>query len=223
MASEITICNLALSHLGDAATVSSIDPPEGSAQAEHCAQFYPVARDALQEMHTWGFCTRRIALASLDNPSSSWMYSYAMPNGALNLLAILAPDATDDYSSGGHAPGGFATLDGQFPYSRYTPQPYVSETLDDGTSIILTNQVQAVLRYTVQVTDPVKFSPLFTLTLSHLLASYVAGPLLKGDAGRKAALEQQQAALSLLARAQASDANQKKRGSQHNVPWVTQR
>ena len=36
-----------LGHIGDAATVSSINPPEGSAQAEHCARFYPIARDAL--------------------------------------------------------------------------------------------------------------------------------------------------------------------------------
>ena len=47
MASAVDICNLALSHLGDTATVASLDPPEGSAQAEHCARFYPVARDAL--------------------------------------------------------------------------------------------------------------------------------------------------------------------------------
>ena len=54
MASEIAICNLALSHLGDAANIASIDPPEGSAQAEHCATFYPIARDSLLEMHDWG-------------------------------------------------------------------------------------------------------------------------------------------------------------------------
>ena len=46
MPSEVDICNLALGHLGDSATVATIDPPEGSAQAEHCARFYPIARDA---------------------------------------------------------------------------------------------------------------------------------------------------------------------------------
>ena len=58
MASEVDICNLALGHLGDNATVSSISPPEGSAQAEHCARFYPIARDALLEMHNWNFAMR---------------------------------------------------------------------------------------------------------------------------------------------------------------------
>ena len=46
MASVADICNMALGHLGDSATVASIDPPEGSAQAEHCARFYPMVRDA---------------------------------------------------------------------------------------------------------------------------------------------------------------------------------
>ena len=59
MASDVEICNLALSHLGDTATVASIDPPEGSAQAEHCARFYPIARDALLEKHDWSWATRR--------------------------------------------------------------------------------------------------------------------------------------------------------------------
>ena len=50
MASEVDICNLALGHLGDNATVASLNPPEGSVQAQHCARFYPIARDALLEM-----------------------------------------------------------------------------------------------------------------------------------------------------------------------------
>ena len=54
MASEVEICNLALARLGDAATVVSIDPPEGSAQAEHCAMFYrplrlPPERAAMED------------------------------------------------------------------------------------------------------------------------------------------------------------------------------
>ena len=45
MATEVDICNLALAHLGDDATIASIKPPEGSAQAEKSARFYPIARD----------------------------------------------------------------------------------------------------------------------------------------------------------------------------------
>ena len=34
MVSKTDICNLALSHFGQAADISSIDPPDGSAEAE---------------------------------------------------------------------------------------------------------------------------------------------------------------------------------------------
>ncbi len=50
MPSVVDLCNLALAYLGDDATVASIDPPEGSAQAEHCQRFYPIARDTLLQM-----------------------------------------------------------------------------------------------------------------------------------------------------------------------------
>ena len=43
MATEVDICNLALAHLGDDATIATIKPPEGSAQAEKAARFYPIA------------------------------------------------------------------------------------------------------------------------------------------------------------------------------------
>ena len=48
MFSVVEICNLALSHLGDRATVVSIDPPEGSAQAEHCKTYWPLCDEARQ-------------------------------------------------------------------------------------------------------------------------------------------------------------------------------
>ena len=66
MSSEVDICNLALSHLGDEASLASIDPPEGSAQADHCAKFYPIARDLMLEKHPWKFATRRVLLSPVD-------------------------------------------------------------------------------------------------------------------------------------------------------------
>ena len=96
MASEVDICNLALARLGDNATVASIDPPEGSAQAEHCARFYAIARDSLLEMHAWKFATRRVQLAKLTVPSWDWSFAYAEPTGALKLLGVLSATASND-------------------------------------------------------------------------------------------------------------------------------
>jgi hypothetical protein len=159
MASPVDICNLALAHLGDTASVSSIDPPDGSAQAQHCARFYPIARNTLLEMATWGFATKRVALAQLTNTWNQWTYAYAMPNGVLNLIAVLDPNATDDYSAALVSTTKFPCPNSNDLLSTgYTPQPYTIETNDRGKQIILTNVQNALLRYTVIVDDTTQFS-----------------------------------------------------------------
>lgn len=225
MASDVDICNLSLARLGDDATVSSIDPPEGSAQAAHCARFYPIARDSLLEEHPWGFATRRIALALLtQTPPSEWAFTYQVPSDQLNILAVTAPDASDDYTTGMpppySRPGSPNTAIG---YGLYTPQPYVTESLPDGTDVLYTNQQNAVLRYTVLITDTTKFSPLFVDTLSWRLAGMLAGPVLKGEIGRDAAKDCNAMAMGMLSKATVSDANQRRTDVAHNVSWISNR
>lgn len=222
MASEVDICNIALSHLGDTANVSSIDPPEGSAQAQHCARFYPIARDALLEMHAWGFSTKRITLPLLSETLEQWKYVYQAPSDALNIMAILAPDAEDDYSANLPVPyiqqGIINTGQG-----LYTPQPYEVETLQDGSQVIYTNQENATLRYTAKITDTTQFSPLFTSALTHLLASYLAGPILKGEVGRAEAKGQMQLFQAFYSRATASDSSQRRILIKQSTPWMAGR
>ena len=99
MASDVDIANLMLSHIGDDATVSELDPPEGSAQAEHCATFYPIARDSLLEMHNWNFATRRIALAPVTLPTGAgWLYAYAAPANFIQVFAVIPSDTPSDYT-----------------------------------------------------------------------------------------------------------------------------
>lgn len=222
MASETDICNIALSHLGDVANVSSIDPPEGSAQAQHCARFYPIARDALLELHPWSFITKRITLPLLDDSLEQWQYVYQAPSDALTLLAILAPDADNDYSQ-----------DLPVPYTQvgivntgqgiYTPQQFEVETLQDGTQVIYTNQENAILRYTVKVTDTTKFPPLFTSALTHLLAAYLAGPVLKGEVGRVESKGQMGMFQGWLAKATVADAGQQNIRVKQSTPWMAGR
>lgn len=202
MATDIDICNLALAHLGDDATVATIDPPEGSPQATHCARFYPLARAELQDMSNWGFCTTRAALALLSaTPLAGWLYAYAVPSDAVNILSIHLPGARDDFD----------------------PQPFETEQLDDGTSVIYTNAQGAVCRYTRHVTDTSRFPPLFTEALTWLLASKLAGPILKGDAGRAATIDSYKMFRTLFTDAAASDASNRKVQPTHNVPWMAGR
>ena len=222
MASEVDICNIALGHLGDAATVSSIDPPEGSAQAEHCSRFYPIARDSLLELHAWNFATTRVQLASLGSGWPEWQYCYASPTDAVNLLAVLDPNASDDYSVGNN----FGFTQTGIPLvgsGTYTPQPFSQETLSDGTLVIYTNQPDAVLRYTRSVTDTTIFSPLFVDALTWYLASYLAGPIIKGEQGAAEAKRCMQMFGAVFAKATASDANQRRTKIAPNVGWIAGR
>lgn len=207
MSSVIDICNLALSRLGDTATISSIDPPEGSAQAEHCATFYPIARDNLLELHNWSFSLRRGILALLVNTIDEWDYVYAMPSNVIKILSIQPAGATDDFSANG----------------IYTSQPYSVEMNDDGIVIIYTDCPDAHIRYTTKVTDPTLFTPLFITTLSWHLAGMIAGPIIKGKEGEASGVSCEKMAQYWLGKASESSANQRRSGITHIVPWIAGR
>lgn len=231
MASDVDICNLMLARLGDDATVSEIDPPEGSAQAEHCATFYPIARDSLLEMHDWSFATKRVPLTPVTLPDNAgFLYAYAMPANALRVIAVLPPSAPDNYSANlGIIPGyaGYSLSDYYPPNLNsspvYVPQDFACETDTDGNLIILTNQSQVTARVTFRVSDTTKFSPLFVDTLAWYGASMLAGPLLKGDVGAAESKRCLQFAMGLLAHASASDSRQQQIKPAQRVPWVGNR
>lgn len=105
----------------------------------------------------------------------------------------------------------------------YVPQAFSCEVDGSGADIILTDQANAVLRYTAIVTDTTKFSPLFNMTLSWHLASMLAGPMLKGDAGAAEAKRCTAMMQSYLSQAMESDAGQRRTNLLHNVGWISGR
>ena len=207
MASEVEICNLALSHLGDTATVASLEPPEGSAQAEHCARFFPIARDALLETHNWNFATRRVQLALLSSESTAWDFAYAFPADAMTIMDIFPPDFSDDTSTAG----------------LLVPQPYCVELASDGARVIYSDQEDAIARYSAFVTDTSRFPPLFVMALSYSLAALLAGPLIKGDVGAAEAKRCAALAKAYQGLAVESDAGQRSISVDHRVSWLANR
>ncbi len=197
MASAVDISNLALGRLGDDATVSSIEPPEGSMQAEHCARFYPIARDTILAMHDWGFASRRKALAPLSNvPHAPWRFAYAQPAACLKVIRVLDPTGRGEAA-------------------------FVSESADNDTPVLLTDQEGAVLFYVARVVDAARFPPLFVDALVWLLASHIAGPLIKGETGASMAQQAYQAYLGALQRAIAGDmAQYRPERPEPQTPWI---
>ena len=222
MASEIDICNLALAHLGDKATVSSISPPEGSAQATHCARFYPIARDVTLEAHEWGFATVRGNLALLtDTPPPGWLYAYAMPNDCRNIVDLIDPNVPC------FNPLPERGLHWQDDVFNPEPVPYELESRGvDGTGVIYTNLAGAQIRYVRGITDTTKFSAQFVDAVAWLLAAYLAGPIIKGDTGMAVARQMQAGYTTSLSVARANDANNRRRSvaqSQRQASWISNR
>lgn len=225
MPSEVDICNLMLARLGDDATVSELDPPEGSAQAEHCATFYPIARDSLLEMHNWNFATRRKALTLTTTPAGAgYRLAYLLPAECIQMFAVIPPDVSNDYT----VPFGDSNLLDAYGFSlgyftsgsSYVTKDFALETNEAGELILLTDQEQAIGRYIIRVADTNKFSPLFVDTLSWYGASMLAGPVLKGDVGSAESKRCLQLAMSFLGKAATSDTRQQQQTPKQNVPWI---
>lgn len=193
MASVVQICNMALSHIGSDARVTSISPPDGSVEAGHCATFYDLARTEMLEPGAWAFSLKRVALAELSNTSEAWTYAYAKPSNCLRPLRILRPTL------------GVTVFN----------QDNITAHIDDRDSaqfdvegdVVYTNEPDAVLVYVQDVTDSTKFPATFTTALSFNLAGFLAGPIIKGNEGARLGDAMRQRAMSAAELSAAASAN----------------
>lgn len=193
MASEVDICNLALSHLGERAVITSINPPDQSKYAADAGQFYTLARDATLEFFVWDFATVRVQLAAVTNDVQSWQYAYQLPSDCLKPREVFEVGSADDHAD--------------FPFLVENRTLY-------------TNVEDAVLRYTRKVTDTGLFSPGFVSACSVLLASYMAGPVTKSQ---KVANELFARFTAMGRMAAASNANNSNFSKYQGAPWIRNR
>jgi hypothetical protein len=168
---EIDVCNLALANIGEQARVTSIDPSDGSREADLCAQFFALARDQMLEKHAWDFALRSVKpTARSASPRVDYKYAYDYPEDVVSVLAVVRSDVDYNYKTMGST--------GQ--------QPYSVELDSNGNRMLLTDQKNALLLYVAKVDDATMWSSSFTRALSWQLASHLAGPVMKGEEGMKA-------------------------------------
>lgn len=219
-AGEIEICNQALQHIGDAGEVTSIDPPDGSAQAAACAKSYPKVRDALIESHAWGFATKRRALQALTSNTPVWQYAYLLPGDVATVLAVQPADAQSDHIQ--------PNLNGQWwpstvvvpPYGAKVPQDYAIEQDELGRRVIYSNQINAVIRYIAWVTDTRRFTRLFAEALGWKLAAELAIAIVRGDQGAKQAKECLRMFALTMGKAEQQDSQQSQGQPTHVPSWI---
>lgn len=213
MADAVSICNLALSYLGDAANMVSIDEPEKSAQAELCSRLYPMTVSALLDMHDWSFATKRQAVPELtEEEGFGWRRVYQTPSDAIRIISV------KDYNRQRLGSSEFRYVGDSFP--DYD-QPHADFEAKD--KKLYTDVDNPVVEYISSNTDVSRFTPDFVDALAYLLAHKVVGARVKGKEGQTLAQMLLKQFYVSLSTAKTKDASQQKKRI-HFVPsWIQAR
>jgi hypothetical protein len=198
------LANLALGQLGDVPRVVSISPLDGSTQADLCATMIPQAIELTLGRHAWSFATRRSDLVEVvAGGNDQFPYCYEIPGGMQRLLAVLPPGVTD-------------VVQGLQP-ARYAVE-------SNGTTLrIYTVDPAATVVFTTYDVDTNAWPAEFKQATIYRLASMLAGPVLKGETGRRVARELLQLAEYEVARGAPPDASMRRAPVDHTIDWLAGR
>jgi hypothetical protein len=149
MASEVEICNAALSKIGISGNNRITSLSQNTKNAKACDERYATLRDLLLEQHPWNFALKRVQLAaSTEAPSYEFTYAYSLPPDWIRTIAVYDNDA-------GAGEAAF----------RHEGKALVSDA------------AQLWLKYVMRLTDPNTMPPTFRKALATYLAWELAIPL----------------------------------------------
>ena len=151
--SKTEICNIALSNIGSSRIP---DINEESEPARMCRIMYDPTRQLVLQDHDWGFAERRELLALLSITPVGFTYAYQYPNGCVQAREI------------------FQSVDGEKPID-FTVMSQDSMA----SQMILTEEENATLVYTGDITNTTMFSPAFIWAFAFNLAANLAVPIAK--------------------------------------------
>lgn len=194
MASEVDICNMALSLLGRE-TISALG--ENSPEGRVCATFYAQSRDAALRDHPWNFAQTRKSLGEVAVPSGyadKWDYCYGYPGDCVH-----AREMSDGVNS---------------------DEPFEVAQNTDGSLIILTDCTPAYLSYTKTTADTSKFDPAFIEALVLKIAANLSIPLTKNPQIEQSMLTKY---VNALPAAKTSDSKEGHHDTVDDIPWITAR
>lgn len=177
MASEVEVCNLALSNIR-AGSINSLN--EASLQAQICKLKYALMRDRCLKIG-WDFNRTITPLSSIEVTIYNWAYAYSYPVNCLKISRIIPEyeEITGDASVISRL------IDTQIlPITAYRRQvPYEVFNFDN-VKVIGCNETTLHIDYAIKIEDPNLFSDDFILAFSHLLASEIAIPIVGVEKGR---------------------------------------
>lgn len=224
----VSLYNQALGKVGTRTTVSATN--EGSNESNACNVFYDSVRKATLRAAPWNFARKQALLTQLkssaDTPNTvpaPWAYEYAFPNDCLRARHILPQVAASAATING-IPIDSAGLSAS---ALQLMGPPVKFTLgvdnDSGGNLIrvlMTNQDQAQLVYTVDIVDPNLFDSEFVECLTSVLAAKVAIGL---TADRELRAELKATAVADLLQARATNGSEAFEVQNSTPDWIRAR
>jgi len=235
MASQVDIVNRALLAIGAQATVSSINPSDGSTEADAASVLFTPTFEMLARTAQWNCLQNQVFLSLLQaapgtpenvsgtampTPAQPWLYGYAVPADYIRAKRIL-PNLTNTTSAAlptGGAIAGYLFLPGD-EAGRYQ----ISLSLDANNnpiSILLCNLSQAQLLYTSNQPNPQFWDPGFQAAMVASLAAALVPAL-----SLHMPLMQAQTAIAnrMIEAARVQDANEERVSQDHTPDWLRAR
>lgn len=193
--SQVSICNMALSHLSIGKVIASIT--EKSAEARACSAFYDQAKDEVLRDFAWPFATRTVTLALVaPQPTPEWAYSYRYPSDCLAARRLLnGSQSASPFPAGFSAPttapapmGRVMTAQSRIPFRIQSDDAGLLIYTDIAPSAPIAATASALaqpglpqLEYTIEADDPTRYPSDFSQAVAFLLASYIAPRVTGGD------------------------------------------
>jgi hypothetical protein len=163
MASKTDVANLAIGHLGYEEEIANVDS-EDSQYAIALRRYHDVALQQMLRDYDWSFATRYAPLALVeefdeDSDVKEWQFSYRYPVDCLKIRKIYSGVRNDSLES----------------RVKYTING------DDAGRLVYTDEEDAEIIYTENVTAYGRFPPDFLMAFSFKWALYLPNKLLGGD------------------------------------------
>lgn len=187
---KTSICNMALSRIGQRQLIANID--EKSESASLCKLFYDQCLESILTECDWPFAQRYQTLALVtEYPNVKWRYAYRYPTGYLSIVSLhqsISGDVT-------YLPSNAYILSNINLRDSRSPNPFTISS-DNAGRLILTDLANAIALGSYFITDEAQFDALFANALSWKIASEIAISLSKDASIKNLCLSEYEKALS---------------------------
>jgi hypothetical protein len=215
-ASEIEICNQALSRIGHTdlledlgVSLEDVEAGTENVALEQCRLWYPKVRDLVLRRSPWPFATRREQLALVAGETrSEWSYVYAVPADCL-AVRYVPPEGVRN-----------PRVDQRVPHRLEARRGEAGKVIG---KLLLCDQENAELVFTVRVDNVVAFDPDFEAALVARLASALAPPIVKGLEGTRMSRECLEEAEAFLRVAAAAARNEEQHEPEPDGSFIASR